>query len=383
MTYARRGALTIGLMAVSVAVAGAQELPVAVESEYPEGFGLLSAVRELPDGRVLVADPLGQILAVIDMASGEMEIWGREGAGPQEYKQPDAVFALPGDSTLLVDLGNGRLTVIGPDGRFGKTMPLAKGGGGGRGPGALQLLLPRDVDAAGNIYFNQRAFTSPNDSASVSRFDRGADQVSTLAKVKPAEVVQSGSAGRQIIRPKPMSPQDDWAVGPDGTIALIRSDGYYVQVIHPDGRVSTGPKVDYDPIRPRDAEKEAWVEGLGSGGISVSISVGADGNRQMSFGRGGGSGGGPDIDRLEWPDRMPAFSNGSAEMGPDGRIWVGRTGRAGEPSRFDIFDSEGRPLGHAVLGTRASIVGFGADGSLYVTETDDFGLQYLKKVTVG
>ena len=50
---------------------GAQELPVTVEAEYGEGFGLLTAVRELPDGRVLVADPLGQLLAALDLTQAQ------------------------------------------------------------------------------------------------------------------------------------------------------------------------------------------------------------------------------------------------------------------------------------------------------------------------
>ena len=96
---------------------------------------MVQTVRELPDGRVLVADPLGQVLVAIDMGAGTADTIGRRGAGPGEYDQPDAVSPLSGDSTLLVDLGNGRRSILGPDLLQGATIPLAFGypPGGGYG----------------------------------------------------------------------------------------------------------------------------------------------------------------------------------------------------------------------------------------------------------
>jgi hypothetical protein len=89
------------------------------EATFPEGFSRLSGMRELADGRVMVADGLGQVLVIADLASGAADTIGAEGQGPDEYREPDGLFVLPGDSTLLVDLGNGRLTAIAPDGSFG------------------------------------------------------------------------------------------------------------------------------------------------------------------------------------------------------------------------------------------------------------------------
>ena len=72
-------------------------------------------------------------------------------------------------------------------------------------------------------------------------------------------------------------------------------------------------------------------------------------------------------------------SCGSTRIGPDGGIWVGRTTRAGEPSLFDIFDGEGRPIGQVTLDPNSSIVGFGENGALYTTRTDFVGLQWLQR----
>ena len=57
---------------------------------FPEDFGAIQTVRELPDGRVLVADPLSKALYVVDLAAGTRDVIGGEGEGPEEYRQPDS-----------------------------------------------------------------------------------------------------------------------------------------------------------------------------------------------------------------------------------------------------------------------------------------------------
>jgi len=106
----RRALSTLAFLAAAVlGPAGSDaQINLVEEAEYPELLKLLSSVRELSDGRVLAADPLDQTLAAIDMDAGTKDVWGAPGTGAQQYRQPDAVHALPGDSTLMVDLGNGR-----------------------------------------------------------------------------------------------------------------------------------------------------------------------------------------------------------------------------------------------------------------------------------
>ena len=369
----------VSVVGFSSAPVFAQGPTLTKDAEFPEGFGLLSTVRELPDGRVMVADPLGLILAILDMDSGEMEMLGREGPGPDEYRQPDAVHALPGGATLLVDLGNARLTVIDSQGGFSETTPIVLSQAGGRGPGSFLMMLPRMVDEQGRIYFAIRGGFGGADSTSIGRYDRETETIDTLARVKPQEVERTGDSQNIRIRQLPMSAQDDWAVGPDGTIALVRSDGYYVQVIHPDGRVSTGPTVEHRLIRPRDQEKLAWLEAGQSSGIRMSVEAGPGGQRSISMSRGGG--GTPDIGAFEWPSRMPAFRAGATIIDPQGTIWVGRTTRAGDDSRYDIFDGEGNKTGEVTFSPNSTVIGFGA-GTAYVVRTDEFGLQWLERYRI-
>ncbi len=60
------------------------------DAAYPEAFSYLSGVRELPDGRLLAADPLSQVLLRVDMDSGTADTlgYGRWRAGGVPAARP-------------------------------------------------------------------------------------------------------------------------------------------------------------------------------------------------------------------------------------------------------------------------------------------------------
>ena len=88
----------------SSALAAGEVAHLELEASFPEPFSFVNSVREMADGTIMAADPLGQVLLRMDLSAGTADTLGRVGEGPQEYQQPDQVFPLPGDSTLLVDL---------------------------------------------------------------------------------------------------------------------------------------------------------------------------------------------------------------------------------------------------------------------------------------
>lgn len=346
---------------------------------FPEAFSLVQRVRELPDGRLLVADPLGQALMVIDLERGTADTLGRIGPGPGEYRQPDAVFPLPGDSSLLVDLGNARLTVVAPDGSFGETMPMAQGAPGGPG---LMIMIPRATDAEGNVYF-QPMGGGPRpqvpDSAPVVRYVRGAGTVDTLTRVKLPDMKRStsGGAGNQsvMIQPLPLTPEDAWAVAWDGRVAVARSGEYRLEWVHPDGRVVRGAPVEYEPVAIRRADKEEWLEGLGNG-ISVGVSIN-NGDRRVSMGRGGGGGASPDPGRFEWPEMKPPFAANGVYVTPESDAWVERHVPAGADRLFDVFGPDAQLKARVRLPRGRDVVGFGSD-RVFAVRTDELGLQWLE-----
>lgn len=376
-------ALTAGTLsyALSAQDVPRQELKVA-SGTFPEAFSIVSGLRELPDGRLLVADALGEVLAVVDLAAGTADTIGRRGRGPGEYIQPDGVFPLPGDSTLLVDLGNGRLTVLGPDLAFGETSPIAVTSGQG-----MVLVLPRGVDDRGRVYFQPSAMGGGvgrrglPDSAVVARWDRATGAIDTLARVKLADMsVQrsgSGNNSRVQITQRPLSPQDGWGVGLDGRLALARSGDYRLDLLSGD-EMLRGRAVPYRPVPIRRRDKEEWAEGS-SNGLSIRMEVNNSGARQVSLGRGGPqSGNRPDIDALEWPDTKPPFVANDVFVAPDGSTWIRRSVAAGDQPLFDVFDDRTNFVGQVVLPAGRRVVGFGRD-VVYLAARDEFDLEWLEE----
>ncbi len=355
---------------------------------FPESYSYIQSIRELPDGLVMWADPLGQALVVADLDAERADTLGRVGQGPEEYRQPDAVWALPGDSTLLVDLGNGRLTAIAADGTFGDTWPI---GQGQPGPGMV-IALPRAVDGQGRLYIQGRFGPGPGgqlpDSAPVLRFDRGTASVDTVAMVKLEErtMERSGGPGNEqvSIGLVPLSPADAWGVAPDGRMAIARSADYHLEWIAPDGSQVAGSPVDVAGVSIGQAEREEWdrERSLSGGGLSIGISMN-NGVAQMSFSRGGNMRlGGEDedsgLDRYAWPDRKPPFYNATVLVDDVGRAWVRRHVAAGKQPTFDVFDGSAERVATVVLPMGRRIVGFGPSG-LYAVRVDEFDLNYLER----
>ena len=351
--------------------------PTAV---FPEDFGTIQTVRELPDGRVLVADPLGKALYVVDMDGGTRTVTGSEGQGPEEYLQPDAVWPLPGDSTLLVDLGNGRLVALGPDLSFGPTAPLAMGDP----RSGMVLMLPQGIDGGGRVYVRSMGGMGGPlaDSAAILRIDRATSTIDTVAMFKLQERTRStaGGANNQTVQISqvPLSPEDAWGIAPDGSVALARSGDYHVEWISPDGSVTRGVAMPFDAVRIGTAEKEEYVaaQGRSGGGIQIGVSVN-NGAIQTSFSRGAG-GGRREIDQYEWPDRKPPFYSGRLNIDGENRVWVQRHVDAGDPSTYDVFDRQGQRVTTITLERGKRVIGFGRT-SVYVVAYDDFDLNYLER----
>ena len=373
----------LAVLAGPTAQAAAQTPLGRAAATFPEDFGSIQTVRELRDGRLLVADPLGAALYLVDMDAGKRTVVGSKGQGPQEYLQPDAVWPLPGDSTLLVDLGNARLVTLAPDLTFRGTRPIAQGDFEPGRP--LVLALPQAVDGAGSIYFRtlgRGLGAEPPDSGEVLRLPRGGGAPLTVATIKLQDqrTTRSGGADNQnvSIEPLPLTPEDAWGVAPDGSVVIARSGDYHVEWVAPDGTVRRGPAVPHQTVRVTAADKEEYLAEVGrAGGVAVRIEI-EDGRPSMSLQRGGAVGGRREADRFTWPDRKPAFQGGRIPVDPRGRAWLRRHVKAGDPTAYDLFDRAGLRVGTVTLEAGKRVVGFGVR-SVYAVSFDDFDLAYLER----
>ena len=383
--FRRRGATTD--RACALAAIGALLVPAVAPAQQPvrlgepeavaaEPRGSIAGIRVLPGGAVLVADGAENRLVRLSPDLSRATVVGREGQGPDEYRQPDALFALPGDSTLMTDLGNGRLAVLAPDGAIVRTAPIAREGQ----EGSMLLVLPQGTDAEGGVWFTSRGGprTSLEDSLQVRRLDPATGAIETVARLAPPPVSRSSSGGggrqEERVMPIPFGPEDAWAVGPGG-LAIARAEPYRVERVRPDGSTVAGPEVAWEPVEIKRADQEEWLDAL-SGGLMVMVTE-ENGVRNTNFSRGGRPPG-LDIDAFDWPDRKPAFAPRSAAVDFAGRLWVRRYVRAGAPALYDVFGPDGRLSGQVELPPGRRLVGFSRD-YLYLSRTDELDFQWLEK----
>jgi hypothetical protein len=381
-----RGAAPVAIAMLSLLAAPPTALDLAAQQPIALGEptavaaeprGAVSGLRELPGGGLLVADGVEGRLYRLSPDLAAVETVGREGQGPKEYRQPDRLFALPGDSTLMLDLGNGRLALLAPDGSIARTEPIARDDG----DGGLVLVLPRATDARGGIWFEVREGPGgrPVDSIEVRRLDPATGAAETVARLAPPPVKRSTGGGpgamQERIMPVPFGAADGWAVGPAGLV-VVRADPYRVERVTPDGSRATGPVVDWTPVPVRRADRTEWLDALG-GGLMVMVTE-ENGVARANFRRGGGRPPGLDEDAFEWPDGKPAFFPDGVSVDPAGRAWVRRHVAAGRPSVFDLFGPDGRRTGQVVLPAGRSLAGFGRD-AVYLVRTDELEFAWLER----
>ena len=370
------------------------------DAEFEEGFTQIAGVRELSDGRVIVIDPREKVVRLLDFASGNMAQIGREGSGPNEYAMPMTLLALPGDSSLVYDPLNQRFLLIDPKGKPAGTFSLAQEAAaappGPRGGMVMRGIGGRlkGVDRQGRLYFLASNFMmSPDgqpqraDSAPITRYDRNRKKTDTVTYVKmPQMNVQmsgrptSGAAPTRIAITSTVGPyevQDDWAVTPDGRIAVVRGERYRVDWINANGARTTGPDIPFERIKITEADKRAWKESRSRMTGNMTMRIGGPGGARETETR-------PvnprDIpDPTDWPDFKPPFTANAVTMATDGMVWVQRTEPAGaKGTLYDIIDGRGQVVGRVRFPERTRLVGFGK-GVAYTVRLDEDDLQYLQR----
>ncbi|MGQ0537314.1 MAG: hypothetical protein ACT4R6_00070 [Gemmatimonadaceae bacterium] len=368
---------------------------VKPDVQFSEPFTQIAAVRELRDGRLIVADARDKIVQLVDFRSGTATKIGREGQGPGEYSLPMALAALPGDTTAVFDPLNQRYLLIGPDAKPGSFFSAraaddndapARGPGVGVGAMRVSMTPPRGTDRSGNLYVSGAPFRiGPDgpitlDSVPVQRFNRTKAAYETVAHVRvpPNNARASGGGGRMEVRiggANPFAPRDEWAVAPHGSIAIVHAAEYRVEWVAPNGKRTLGPPISYDRIKVTEAHKKWWQETQRRRGGGVAI-MNREGRTSVTTAPPAAL---PPDARDDWPDYLPPFLANAVQVAPNGEVWVLRAAASDAVApTYDVFDATGRLAARVTLAKRSRVVGFGAS-AVYVARYDEDDLQYLQR----
>ncbi|MBX3132025.1 MAG: hypothetical protein KF689_01400 [Gemmatimonadaceae bacterium] len=391
-----RHSLLAGILAAASAVDGiAQSIATLPNAELrlAESFTSITSgsLRELQDGRVVIADVRDRLIFVADPRTGTVRRVAREGSGPREYRLPLRLLAAPADSTYVFDPMNQRYLVIAPDGAPSHSFRMQFPQGG---PGAefASLASPRAIDAQGRIYSEAAGIEigpgGPRaaDSAAIVRYDPRSHRHDTLAYVQLPRAPAS-SAGGSGARPlvggaNPLQPRDEWVVFPDGRVAVVRAEPYRLDWVSADGVLRRGTPIPFTRIRVTDADKreeQARLARALGGAVMVQMPDAASGSPPRASAGPGLNFPVPGLD--DWPETKPPFRSGAGSVFArgNGEVWVRRTEPAGaEGSLYDILDGTGAVTRQVRLARGWTLVSVG-EQFLWTTVSDDDDLIFLQR----
>lgn len=349
----------------------AQNVPTTrydrAEARFPEPLSLIAGFRALNANRAIVSDPLEGRITLLNWADGSLTDIGRQGGGPGEYGAPGALFA-SGDGTLMMDMANRRLVPIEED-RIGQnTISLGSEDG--------LPIFARGVDARGNVYHDLAGIASPATAeyarqgrAPLMRWNPATNRTDTLGMVNFPPLPAAGPGEMRVqIGGSAYQPRDAWAVAADGRVAVVRANPYRVEWL---GGATTvmGPEIAYRPIPVGEAEKNAYADQMAQRGMMMTMDNGRRTSRRAPR---------PDINRITWPETMPAFA-ASVFMTASNELWVERSRSARETARtYDVFNTQGQRERQVVFPAGQRVLAIGSD-FIITSITDDDGLEWVER----
>jgi hypothetical protein len=247
-----------------------------------EPLGVITNVRHLSDGRVLLNDgsrrrllmldsSLKVIGVVLDSLTEVQNAYGTRAGTIIPYRGDSTVFIDPATLAMLVLDGNGNIVRVravprAQDVNFITNATLAFGVPGFDRDGRLVHRIaattapPAVAPPPGMPYF-----PSPPDSAFIVAVNLDTRKADTLGVVKIPRVVYSmrmepeGYYNINMV-PNPLPLTDDWALLSDGTVAFLRGQDYRVEYRAPDGTITSSEKQPFPWVRLTDDDKVRFAD---------------------------------------------------------------------------------------------------------------------------
>jgi hypothetical protein len=353
----------------------------AAEGEPEYQFGQILAAGSIAlasDGRIVVLDAQGQHLKVFTADGAYERTIGRPGAGPGEIgiATQSSMLMAPGDTILMVDLGNQRVNLYVMDGTFVRSFPIDLAVGF---PFRWELTDDgRVVAQLRRLDFAGAAVPADSmDVISVRRLDGTAGD--TLMRVPSGKTVQfsGGLPEWNLFVPEPLwalwGERVLYAVNDNYRIGVYRSGGQLERVIEKPFTRAPVTEADQAPLK-RALRKAILDQGAPAQVATQLVDT-----------------------RLHFAPHYPAF----AQMleGPNRTILVQlvrplsdlsdeeresydfTSGATGSP-RWDVFDDQGRYLGALLMPARFQPVEFRGN-EIYGVQWDELDVQYVVKLVVG
>jgi hypothetical protein len=379
LTRVAAGIQPLAVPSAHVHVAPSRHAPVWRVSDDPEisigssstdpryQFGQITAVlllgKDVSNRRFVVADNTVPEIRYYDLRGRYITAVGRRGRGPGEFQVITAVIKLPGDSILVFDIRNGRLTIVSPTPAVAGEESVSAGEVPSLPAGTLLGRLPDGR----LLYSIRRALGTRRlgygrDTLTVATARRRTRQLDTLVRLPSAEFVNVNAANAiaSVATISKVHPFGNNAVARvwSGEVVAATSETGRLAILGPDGVVRRSIQVAGFPKRLTRDTLQQYFTALSNVGFSKEAL--ADVRER--------------IELFREPAYIPAFSG---LMTDDvGLLWVRDfrplwiDGRV--PDEWTVFDRNGRIVARAVTPIHFRPHHIGADFILGVrTDAND------------
>lgn len=345
----------------------APRVPTRLPFQFPARASV-TAVAELPDGRIVVSDKAGLAVAILDPATGRATNVASAGLGAGRVAEPGGLYGGAGRPLLLLDQGQMRAITIAADGTLGSMTPYAAAGTSASTSGDRDAYL---LDGSGRSYaldagsrMRSLASGTKPPTADLVRFDAATQSTHVVARLRQRESrVIPGGDGMTYTRAVVGSPEDGWGVASDGRVAVVRAEPYRVDWYSTTGVETQGPVQTVSVIPFTQADRDEFIQRHRGG----SVGVGATG----APADGAGSG-------YTFADNKAPFDAEHVVVSAHGRVWVLRQQPAGHSGVvYDVFDGRGRRVDRLVMPAGSRVVGSGT-GVVYVRQPSTGGVIVVK-----
>lgn len=408
----------------------------AVSAGTTDSLGMVSNIRALPGGRVLVNDATNRRVLLMDSTFKVLAVVADTTAATANAygSSIGSLIAFRGDSTLFVDAQSLSMLVIAPDGKVARVMSVPRAqdammlAAGGVGAGAYYSnghLVYRGMPGM-RMMMNSSGPQMPTmpDTMAVVRVNLQTRVVDTVGfmKIPKTNTSMNRSDDGKIsiaIEINPLPVIDEWAVTSNGDIAFVRGRDYHVDWVGADGTRRSSPKIAFDWKRLTDEDKVKLVDSVKTildnqaaanpgQGASLATAFGA----AMGGGAGAGAarapmvmrfeasaGGGPGaggpvrapqvsppkisvVSPTELPDYQPPFFATSTRADADGNLWVQTIPTKPQPAGvvYDVINGSGEVTERVLVPEGRQILGFGPGGVVYLAQRTVSGTTTTTKI---
>jgi hypothetical protein len=356
-----------------------EELRIGTAEGDPDyQFGELippNCVALTSDGQIVVLDGQGRHLKVFTPDGKYQRTIGRAGGGPGELGavRGAVVLMAPGDTIVVSDLGNQRVSLYLLDGTFVRSFPQSFADG---------IPIRWEVAGDGRIVAQLRRLALPGSTSPPDTMDaivvRHLDGTlgDTLMRVPSGKSATFSSGGPQI---NIFSPEPAWALLGNRILYAVSND-YRIGIYMAGGQLQRviGKAFQENPVAAADQQtvkdllRKAWSDAGATPDVVGQL-----------------------VTRVHFAANYPAFAQ--IMGGPDGSIWVQQIQAPSKLSPeeqkgfnlqydlaarvWDVFDGEGRFLGGVAMPRRFQPVQFIGD-KIYGIQRDELDVQYVVRLGI-